>query len=381
MSKQVYDSIVIGLGGAGSSALYHLSKTGRKVLGLERFKINHKNGSSHGDSRIIRRAYFEGEYYVPFAKRSYELFDILEAETGNHVFKRVGCLNIGTKKDKLVERCQYAADKHKLEYQILSNKEINSRYPFLNIKDDEYNALLESNAGYLHPELCVESHLNVAKKHNADVFDDSEVKRITYDRDDKTYTIETDKDKFTSRELVISSGAWVNDILQNFNIKLPLTIDLNYVYYFKFKDRDYDDFPIYLISNEDHEFYGFPNLKNGNYFKVSIYHQYLNHENYNQLNREFRKENYDLVFSNCEKFINGFRKDNVELVKTLTCLYTSTKDKDFIIDYLPESENVVLVSACSGHGFKFTPAVGEMATNLLDKKVKPFEQFRLNRLI
>jgi monomeric sarcosine oxidase len=381
MLKKTYDTIVIGLGGAGSSAVYHLSKTGRKVLGLEKFKLNHANGSSHGDSRIIRRAYFEGEYYVPLAKRAYELFDKLEAETGNTLFKRVGCLNIGKDEDKLVERSKFAADKHNIDYQIMTNGEINSRYPFFNIDDKNYSGLLESNAGYLHPELCVQSHLAIARKNKADVLEESDVKKIDFDKANKTYTITTNKDTFISKEVVIASGTCVNDVLKNFNLKLPVTIDLNYLYYFKFKDgRDFQDFPVFLISNNKQEFYGFPNLRNGNWFKVSLYHHYLNYDDYSLVERAYRKDNEDSVFMNCEKFIKGFSRDNIELVKYVTCLYTSTKDKDFVIDYLPDNDNVVLVSACSGHGFKFTSAVGEMAMNLLDRKVKPFDYFKLNRL-
>src|SRR4051812_44213875 len=109
--KHIYDAAVIGLGGSGSSALYHLSQTGRKVLGIEQFTIPHKNGSSHGDTRIIRQAYFEGEFYVPFAQRAYELWAELEKKSGEKLFLQTGALNIG---ENLVSKCKEVCDKHSL---------------------------------------------------------------------------------------------------------------------------------------------------------------------------------------------------------------------------------------------------------------------------
>jgi len=89
----IYDCIILGLGADGSSALYHLSKESQNILGLEQFEPNHKNGSSHGDTRIIRQAYFEGQHYIPLAKRAYELWDEIELKSGEKVFFKVGGLN------------------------------------------------------------------------------------------------------------------------------------------------------------------------------------------------------------------------------------------------------------------------------------------------
>jgi len=123
-------------------------------------------------------------------------------------------------------------------------------------------------------------------------------------------------------------------------------------------------------------------LKNGNGFKFSIYHHNLNFQDVESVAREYNKENYKLILESCRKFIKGFEEDKIEIVKHVTCLYTSTPDKDFIVDYLPgEDKKVVLVSACSGHGFKFTSAIGEMAQRLLDKKDVPLDIFKVDRLL
>ena len=371
--KNIYDSIVIGLGGSGSSCLYQLSKSGRNVLGIERFNINHKNGSSHGDSRIIRQAYFEGEYYVPFAKRAYKIWDKLEKENSIVLFNRVGCLNIGTKEDQLVEKCKFSADKYDLKYELLNNIQINKNYSHFKIPD-EYYSLLEYNAGFLYPEKCIESFIKCSK---SEIKTNIYVKKIKYD--EGIYEIITnDYESYYSKEIVISIGSWANQLLSNFNIKLPFTIDLNHIFYYDIPGKN-EEFPVYIISNKNFEFYGFPNL-NGNGYKISLYHQHNNYKNIEEVDREIvNLKNLEIINDSGNKFIKNF--ENAKLLNKISCLYTSTPDKDFIIDYIPNHPSAILISACSGHGFKFTAAIGEEALFLLDKKKDPIEQFKISKYI
>ncbi len=383
---KVYDSIVIGLGGSGSAALYHLAKSGRKVLGLERFVIPHSRGSSHGDSRIIRQAYFEGEYYVPFAKEAYKLWADLERDSHTQLFLKTKCLNMSTKKDHLVDRCKKVSDLHGLNYSILTNHQINKKYPFFNIPED-FECLEEDNAGILLPEKCNLAHLEAAKSNQAEIQFNQEVEKINYHQNKKIYEIVTTDQKYFTNSLVISAGSGVEKCLRSFDLKLPFSVDLNYVYYFKLRNfESFQEFPIYLISYDpENEFYGFPDIQNGNGFKVSLYKQHLHFENEQGVDRLFEKESIKgKINGYCKKFLrhfDGFEGRNVYDVKTLTCLYTSTPDKDFIIDSLPGHESVVLVSACSGHGFKFTSRIGEHVANILNGKEKPLEKFKIERFL
>lgn len=218
IGKRIYDTIVVGLGGAGSASLYQLSKTGRKVLGIDRFKSPHHNGSSHGDTRIIRQAYFEGEYYVPFVKRAYTLWDELEKETNTQLFMNTGCLNIGTKEDRLVERCKASSDRHNVSYKIMNSKELNENYPFFNTFEDKYSALLEKSGGLLYPEKCVDTFINQARKNKADVAFDTIVENIKYDKQDKLYTLQCGGETYTTKSVVLSCGSWIIEMLKSFNI-------------------------------------------------------------------------------------------------------------------------------------------------------------------
>src|SRR6201996_6963763 len=95
MTVQSVDVIVIGLGAHGSSALYHLSRTGKKILGIDRYTPPHEHGSSHGQSRIIRQAYHENPVYVPFVRAAYALWEELEKETGEKLLTETGGLLLG----------------------------------------------------------------------------------------------------------------------------------------------------------------------------------------------------------------------------------------------------------------------------------------------
>jgi sarcosine oxidase len=384
---KLYDSVVIGLGGSGSSALYHLAKSGRKVIGLERWTIPHKFGSSHGDSRIIRQAYFEGQFYVPFAKEAYKLWDQLEKDTDTQLFMKTKCLNISTLSDNLVGRCKEVSDLHHLKYNLKTSEEVNRVYPFFSVPNN-FHCLEEENAGILFPEKCNLAHLEQAKKYKAQINFNNEVIKISHDLKSNNYEIITNQGIFYTNSIVISAGSGVIDLLKYFNINIPFSVDLNYVFYFKFRKtkQDYGTFPIYLISYDpENEFYGFPDLDNGNGFKVSLYKQHLHFDNEAKVNREHELIKIKNQINNlCIKFIrdfDGFEGQNVYDVNHLTCLYTSTPDKDFIIDYIPEHERVVLISACSGHGFKFSSRIGEHGANLINKTEKPVEQFKLNRFL
>src|SRR5215210_4490784 len=112
----LYDVIVAGLGGMGSAAAYRLAARGKRVLGLERHTAAHALGSSHGQSRIIRQAYFEDPAYVPLLLRAYELWEELERETGEELMTLCGGLMIGPESGDLVSGSVKSADEHGLPY-------------------------------------------------------------------------------------------------------------------------------------------------------------------------------------------------------------------------------------------------------------------------
>ena len=156
-----HDVIVAGLGGMGSAAAYQLAGRGQRVLGLERFSPAHDKGSSHGRSRIIRQAYFEGAEYVPLLLRAYELWEQLEEETGQELMTLTGGLMIGREDGELVSGSVASADEHDLPYELLDAKEIRRRFPAY-APDPTIVALYEERAGFVRPEETVKAHLDRA---------------------------------------------------------------------------------------------------------------------------------------------------------------------------------------------------------------------------
>lgn len=387
---KIYDSVVLGLGGVGSASLYHLSKTGQKVLGIEKYSFPHINGSSHGDSRIIREAYFEGEFYVPFVQRAYKLWDELEKKTGTQLFLRTGAIGIDyctPPLEEIVEKAIHACKIHKINYQSLTNEEINKKYPFFNVPKN-CKICSEINGGMLFPEKCVDAHISESKKNKADFLFNTQINYIKFDEREKIYVLKSETSpelNIKTNSIILSCGSWMNHLLKNFNLHLPLLIDLNHVFYFKFKDpkKNYDLFPIYLVSYEGNCYYGFPNINNGNGFKISIYKQNISFKDVDDIERIKMKDHiFNKIMKFGENFISGFNKDSIEIIKCLNCLYTSTPDYDFILDYIPNTnQKVVIASACSGHGFKFASRTGEHAANLILKKENPIENFKLQRFL
>ena len=164
----MYDAIVVGLGGMGSAAACHLAARGRKVLGLERHAPAHDRGSSHGESRIIRLAYFEGAEYVPLLFRAYELWENLEKETGEDLMTLCGGLFLGPEDGELVSGSVASADEHGLPYEILDSPELKRRFPVFE-PGPETVAIFEKRAGFVRPEGTVRAHLDRANSLGAEL--------------------------------------------------------------------------------------------------------------------------------------------------------------------------------------------------------------------
>ena len=124
-----YDTIIAGIGGMGSAALYHLAKRGQRVLGLEQFEIGHERGSSHGETRVIRLAYFEGSNYVPIVQRAHRLWRDLSAEAGVPLMHRTGSLEMSEAGYDFVDQSQKSCRDHGLPHETLDAAEVMRRYP------------------------------------------------------------------------------------------------------------------------------------------------------------------------------------------------------------------------------------------------------------
>ena len=157
-SVERYDVVVVGVGGMGSAALYHLARRGKRVLGLERFDLLHEQGSSHGLTRIIRLAYFEHPDYVPLLRRAYELWRELEAEAGEQLLHVTGIVEGG---DRILDGVLRSCAEHDLAHEVLNGAEVAERFPAYRLPP-AMDVVHQPDGGFVVPERCIVAHVEGA---------------------------------------------------------------------------------------------------------------------------------------------------------------------------------------------------------------------------
>lgn len=357
-----YDVGIVGLGAMGSMAALELARRGRSVIGFDRFRPPHGRGSSHGKSRIIREAYFEHPQYVPFVQRAYGQWARLEKESGRRLLVTTGGLMLGPPKGILVGGARRSAREHGLEYQELSAAQVRRRFPVFAPSDKE-TGLFEPRAGVLHPEACIEAALQLAAAAGALLRYDEPVLEW---RGGDTITVITPLGSYQVGRLIVAAGAWMATGLPR--VALPLRVARQPMFWFDAAGDPAlvapERMPIFIWEwVAGRYFYGFPDLGDG--VKVAIHHEGETTTGENVRREALAAEALPLraLMSERAPILNGaFRASAV-------CLYTSTPDGDFVIDRCPVDPRVILASPCSGHGFKFAPAIGEALADLaLDRQ-------------
>lgn len=352
----LYDLIVIGLGAMGSAAAYHAARRGNKVLGLDAYQRNHTRGSSHGRSRIIRESYFEGTEYVPLVQRAYELWRELEEESGRHLITMTGGMYIGSPRSAMITGVRRSADEHSLACDYLTAAEVMFRFPIFHVPDSMVG-VYEVNGGILDAEACVTVHLDLAIRCGAELHHGEPVVRWT--ADGSGVCVETPQGNYMGERLVIAAGPWTSDILPD--LPLPLTVWRVVNAYFEPTRADFSigRCPFYILDVPEGIYYGLPALP-GQGLKVGR-HDVGEACTPRTIRREVDSSEVDALRSALDRYMPGA---SGVLKATATCIYTMTTDTHFIIDRHPIHSQVVYASCCSGHGFKFSSAIGEVLTDL-----------------
>jgi sarcosine oxidase len=356
------DTIIIGLGAMGSAVAFHLARRGRKVLGLDRFAPPHAFGSSHGRTRIIREAYFEHPAYVPLVQRAYELWAELEREAGARLFQPTGGLMIGRPDGTVAGGARRSAETHQLQYESFSAAEVRRRYPALAPAEDMV-AIWEPRAGILFPEKCIEAHLAGARRFGAELHFDEPV--LDWKAEGEGVRVVTAQGNYQAGQLVIAAGSWTEGLLPGSD--LAVSIERQVQFWFEpLRRRELfspERCPVHLWEYETGRFfYGFPDLGEG--VKVAIHHQ-GQATTPETLDREIRDADVEAMRQMVRRHLPDA---DGKLRSAAVCMYTNTADGHFLIDRHPAHPQVVVASPCSGHGFKFSSAVGEVLADLVEGK-------------
>ena len=356
-----YDAIVLGVGGMGSAALYHLARRGRRCLGLEQFNIPHDRGSSHGVTRIIRLAYYEHPSYVPLLRRAYELWRELESEAGIRLLHITGSVDAGPPGSPVVEGSLESCRLHDLRHEVLTSRELTARYPGYRLPADTL-AIFQPEGGFLLPELCISSHVMLAQAFGAEVHARERV--LGWEPDDGGVTVTTDRGRYEADRLIVSPGAWISKLIPALEGKaVPERQVLAWMQPRRPEWFRPDSFPVFNLMVEEGRYYGLPVFGIPG-FKSGRYHHRQEQVDPDRNDREC----YPLDEQILRQFVERYFPDGAGPTLSLySCMFTNTPDEHFVIDILPGYPQVAVASPCSGHGFKFASVVGEVLADLADK--------------
>ena len=364
--RRAYDCIVIGGHGAfGSQAAYHLSRLGASVLAIDRHPVNHKKGSSHGQTRITRLAYFEGAAYVPFLRRSLEIFKALQERSGVELFKQTGMLDIGSTFASALS----SARQHNLPYEVLDASEVMSRFPGYHVPPG-LKGLLQPDGGILRPEAIISLTCSLSAKLGVDFVQDQCIlfKDLGGSRGVEVKT--ASGSTITAGKLLVASGPWIRELVPQLRaVTTPVRQVVGWFDVSREDEGKFDPsrFPVFVIgSNLERRdvgvFYGFPQYGEQRGFKIGLYNHLNQQVDPETMDRGIRAEDEEALRKGvCDFFPLADRS----LLASNTCLFTNTPDANFIIDHVPSMDNVMVCSACSGHGFKLSSGVGELVASMI----------------
>lgn len=358
MANQVFDTIVVGVGGMGSAATYELARRGRRVLGLEQFGIPHELGSSAGSTRIFRFAYFEDPSYVPLMRLSFARWRALERDFGETLLTVTGGLDIGPPSGRVVTGAKEACRVHRLTHEVLRARDVARRFPAWRLPP-EFEAVHQPEAGFLPAERAIVAHAALARKHGADVREREAVRswKAVGDR----VEVETDGGRYEAGSLVLAAGAWTARLLP---LLAPLAVpERQVVGWFRTAERQFAPaaFPVFVLDcPRAGIFYGFPECA-GEGFKVGKFRHRHQTVNPDTIDRSVVPEDVE-VLAGLGRYLSAPMGPPVAFK---TCMFVNAPDEHFILDALPGQRNVVVAAGFSGHGYKFCSGIGEILADLV----------------
>ena len=376
MNTTEYDAIVIGVGGMGSAALYHLACRGLRALGIERYDVPNDMGSSGGLSRMIRLSYHEHPSYVPLVRRAYELWQQLENGFGQRLLVTTGSLRGGDEGSALFQGSKLACDINHLPYQILAGPEINQRFPGYQLPEDVV-AVYQAEGGFLNAERCIIAHVTAALELGAQVHGREQV--LDWEPSGDGVRVETDRGSYTARNLVVCAGAWAAKMVPELTRwAVPARQVLAWFLPSRPELFRPEAFPVFGLEVEEGRYYGFPSYEIPG-FKVGRYHHLSQEVDPDTMDRDVHPEDEETLRSFTSRYFPLAAGPTLALK---TCMFTNSPDGHFIIDLHPKYSQVSIAAGFSGHGFKFCSVVGEIMADLVQKGETSHDLtlFRLERL-
>ncbi len=379
-----FDTIVVGLGAMGSAAVFQLAKAGDKVLGIDRFSPPHDRGSSHGDTRITRLAIGEGQHLSPFVRRSHDIWRDIERETGETLLTITGGLVVSspqatthTHVPQFFQNTIAAAKAHGVPHELLDACAMRRRFSQFRVHDDD-RGYFEPDAGFLRVEPCIRSQLRLARRFGAEIVVNEKV--IGVARSGDGVAVETERTAYRAKRAILSAGAWAPDFVDESTARL-FRVFRQTVHWFaldgQLAEFEPGRFPVFIWEGSGKSLYGCPAVDgaSGGIKIATERYEATTTADSPASNAEDAGEMHRTLIAGAIPGVGA------RCLRSETCLYTVTPDAGFVIDRHPDMDNIVLVSACSGHGFKHSAAIGEALAQWLieGKSTLDFRPFRLAR--
>ena len=358
----IFDLVVVGCGGIGSGILYHAAQQRSwKVLGIDAHQPPHALGSSHGQSRIIRQAYFEHADYVPLLLDAYEDWYQLERHSGRELLRHLGLIQIGSADGVVLPGVMQSAKEHSLPVEHLTKADSHRRFPMFRLEAGE-EAVYEPKAGVLWVEECVRAHLEQAQHHGATCWTNCSLQSYRLEADG--VVLETTRGPVQAKQLVMACGAWTPHWLQpEWTQRHPFTILRKQLHWYRPLDGGMtpeQGCPMFLMEMAEGCFYGFPDLRASG-MKVGEHSGGQVVEDPSQVDRQLN----DTDLQRVNQFLQQRVVSPLEYRDYSVCLYTMSPDQHFVIDRDLEDERIVWASGFSGHGFKFASILGRLLVDWL----------------
>ena len=370
------DVVVVGLGAIGSATCLQLAARGASVIGIDRYEPPHPFGSTHGETRITRLAIGEGPEYVPLVQRSHELWREIEALTGTTLLVNSGGLILGAGSSEFLRRTRDVARRYGIVHEDLPNAELVKRFPLF-ASDQEIEGYYEPTAGYVRVEDAVSAQLELAARNGATLRLGERV--IDWSSSPGGVTLHTDAGTYRATDVVFCVGAWIAELLPELSEAFVVYRQL--LHWFPILDRSQQlsEMPVWVwdLGGDTGSFvhlqclYGFPAVDGaGGGVKVAT-------ETYEHVTRPDGRQ-HPATARESEQMFHRYIEPRLPwlgapALRSVSCLYTSTRDSRFVIDRHPRHDALTVVSACSGHGFKHSPAIGEAVAQLIIDRVSKLD--------
>ena len=362
------DAIVIGLGAMGSATCFQLAARGASVIGIDQYEPPHPYGSTHGDTRITRLAIGEGCEYVPLVRRSHELWREIEQQAGVRLLTQSGGVILAHADSPFLEQTRASARQYEIGHENLSAAEVADRFPMFAV-DPQTEAYYEPEAGYVRPEAAVHAQLELAARHGAQLALGERVEE--WAASTNGVSVRTDVQTYEAQQLVLCAGPWLPQLFPEGADLFAIHRQLQY--WFPIRDRyeQLREMPIFVWDfGGDRNgfvhldgFYGFPAVdgsEGGLKLATESYEQTTTPDG---RQHSATQSEIDEMYERC--VAPHLPWLGAKPLRTVSCLYTNTRGSRFVIDRHPEHDAVMIVAACSGHGFKHSAAIGESVAQLV----------------